>query len=59
MRFRVTYPLITTDGSQDFDTKEEADRFANEMRNRSSPYLSINSWRHVRVKEIPDAPRVG
>jgi hypothetical protein len=52
MKYRVTYPLITTDATRDFDNRDEADKFANECRNRTSPYLTIHSWRSVKVEPI-------
>lgn len=52
MIYRVTYPLITQDGHRDFDTKEEAEKFAAQMRNHHSPYLTMHSWRMVKVEEV-------
>lgn len=44
MPFRVEYSLITTDSYRDFATREEADAFAEKMRN-----LHDHNWRHVKV----------
>jgi hypothetical protein len=52
--WRVYYPLITRDTFADFDTHAEAVKFAGEMRNRNSPYLSIHAWRRVSIVEILD-----
>ncbi len=52
MKYRVYYPLITKDGYCEFNSKEAAERFANEKRNRQSPYLTIHSWRQVRIEQI-------
>jgi hypothetical protein len=52
MIYRVTYPLITTDAARDFARREDAERFAAERRNLASPYLTIHSWRRVRVVEL-------
>jgi len=54
--YRVHYPLITRDAHRDFTSKEEANRFFYEMRNRTSPHLTMNSWRHVRMVAIYDDP---
>lgn len=51
-KFVVTYPLITTEGRRVFATRAEAEAFANERRNATSPYLSIHAWRQVKVEEI-------
>jgi|KBSMisStaDraftv2_1062788.scaffolds.fasta_scaffold31684_3 hypothetical protein len=58
-QFRVTYPLITTNGQRMFDTREEAEAFASKQRARTSPYLTVHSWRQVYVQEIPEAPQGG
>ena len=47
--YRVHYPLITRDAYRDFTDKAEANRFFYAMRNRTSPHLSMHSWRHVRM----------
>lgn len=52
-RFKVTYPLITQDGSRIFDNKEEAEKFAAKKR-KQGPYDTIHSWRHVKVEEIKE-----
>jgi hypothetical protein len=52
MTYRVYYPLISRDGHRDFDTREAAEQFAGEMRNRASPYLTIHSWRRVEIVEL-------
>src|SRR5215213_5138414 len=54
--YRVHYPLITRDAHRDFTSKEEANRFFYAMRNRTSPHLTMNSWRHVRMVAIYDEP---
>lgn len=58
-KFKVTYPLITTDGSRTFDTKAEAETFAREMRDRlenprtqSLGYSTRNSANRVQVQEM-------
>ncbi len=53
-QYRVTYPLITTNGQRTFDTRAEADAFASKQRARTSPYLTIHSWRQVHVQEITE-----
>lgn len=52
MIYRVTYPLITRDAHRDFETRLEAEAFATEKRNRASRYLTVNSWRLVKVEEV-------
>ena len=52
MKYRVTYPLITTDGHRDFDTREEAEKFASEKRSNPGRYQTENSWRLVKVEEV-------
>jgi hypothetical protein len=52
IQYRVTYPLITTDGQRVFATREEAEAFASKQRARTSPYLTVHSWRQVQVQEI-------
>lgn len=51
-KYRVTYPLITTDGHRDFDTREQAETFANTRRNAESPFLTIHSWQRVQITEV-------
>jgi len=55
MIFRVHYPLITCDGKRDFDTREEAEKFARSRRDIISEYQTMHSWRMVRVEEIQSA----
>lgn len=52
--YRVTYPLITSDASRDFMTREEAEAFARGRRDicEQSPYMTSQCWRMVRVEEI-------
>ena len=52
MAYRVTYPLITCDGSRDFATCEEAEKFASARRDIISEYQTMHSWRMVKVEEI-------
>lgn len=52
MKFRVTYPLITQDGHRDFNTREEAEKFARSMRDNPGRFQTSNSWRLVKVEEI-------
>ena len=52
MAYRVTYPLITQDGSRDFETREAAEKFAADKRENPGRYGTVNSWRLVRVEEI-------
>jgi hypothetical protein len=52
VKFRVTYPLITQDGHRDFETREEAEKFADERRNYHGRYSTIHDWRHVKVEEL-------
>ena len=54
VRYRVYYPLITRDAFADFDTRIDAEKFAGEMRNRTSPYLTRHAWQRVSVVEILD-----
>ena len=54
MIYRVSYPLITQDAHRDFPSMAEAMHFANEQRNRSSPYLTVHSWRRVGITEIAE-----
>lgn len=49
MTFRVTYPLISTDGHRDFPTEAEANAFAQHLRNL--PYYE-HLWRRIRVTPI-------
>jgi hypothetical protein len=44
MTFRVTYPLISTDGHRDFLTRKEAERFAQEKRNNPGRFQTANIW---------------
>ena len=55
--YRVTYPLITSDASREFLTREEAETFARERRELCdrSPYMTNQSWRMVRVEEIENS----
>ena len=55
MKYRVTYPLITTDGHRDFDTREEAEKFAREKHNNPGRYQTVNSWRLVKVEKVEEA----
>lgn len=52
MSYRVTYPLISTDGHRDFDTKIEADEFAREKRNNPGRFQTSNGWQLVKVEEV-------
>ena len=52
MAYRVTYPLITTDGHRDFATREEAEVFAREKRNNPGRFQTVNSWQLVKVEEV-------
>jgi len=52
MTYRVTYPLISTDGHRDFDTREEAEQFASEKRNNPGRFQTENSWRLVKVEQV-------
>jgi hypothetical protein len=54
MTYRVTYPLITQDGFRDFESKEEAERFADERRNNSR-YQTMHAWRRVEVTRLMTA----
>lgn len=55
MAYRVTYPLITCDSHRDFETRDEADKFARSRRDIISEYQGIHSWQLVRVTEITTA----
>lgn len=52
--YRVHYPLITMDTYDDFDNKEDAEKFANERRNITScsPYGNMQMASMIRVEEI-------
>ena len=52
MAYRVTYPLITTDGHRDFGTREEAEAFARQKRNNPGRFQTANSWQLVKVEEV-------
>lgn len=52
MTYRVTYPLISTDGHREFDTREEAEAFAREKRNNLGRFQTVNSWQLVKVEEV-------
>lgn len=52
MIYRVTYPLITTDGHRDFTTREEAERFAREKRDNPGNFQTVNSWLLVKIEEV-------
>jgi len=52
MKYRVTYPLISTDGQREFETREEAEAFAREKRNNPGRFQTENSWRLVKVEEV-------
>ena len=54
MTFRVTYPLISTDGHRDFDTRAEAEAFARDRRNNPGRFQTENSWRLVKVEEVKE-----
>jgi hypothetical protein len=52
--FRVTYPLISMDGSRTFATREEAEAFARKARDTHS-YQTMHSWRQIQVHEIEES----
>lgn len=52
--FRVTYPLISMDGSRTFATREEAEAFARTARD-SHRYQTSLSWRQIQVHEIAES----
>ena len=52
MKYRVTYPLITTDGHRDFDTRAEAETFANEKRNNPGRFQTANSCTAARERDL-------
>lgn len=56
--FRVHYPLITQDGHADFATAAEAEAEAQRRRDlcSRSPYMTVHSWRAVRVEELAAPP---
>jgi len=39
---------------REFDNETEAQKFASECINRQSPYLTIHSWRAVRVEKYEE-----
>lgn len=52
MAYRVTYPLISTDGHRDFATRQEAEQFARQMRDNPGRFQTSNSWQLVKVEEL-------
>ena len=56
MTFRVTYPLITQDGHRDFETREQAEAFAQEKRNNPGRYGTTHSWRWVKIEDVTYSP---
>jgi hypothetical protein len=54
--YRVTYPLIATDGYRNFDTREAAEAFASKKRNNPGRHAAIacaaDDRRMVRVEEV-------
>ena len=56
MKWQVTYPLITMDGSKTFETEKEAQEFAKKIRDalEVSPYATPYAWRMVRISEVKE-----